>query len=74
MLAVGLLAIAAGMGLIGKRIRDNRRYSELSGVPMSFSNPIYDVALASLRGGSEGIAVAEDALDYEHQRQPHVAH
>lgn len=73
MLGFGLFAIVLVLGLIIKRSMANRRYNTLNDVPMSFSNPIYDVALASLRRGSEGIAEAEDALDYEHQRQPHFS-
>lgn len=70
MLAVGLTAILATLALVVRRVMLDRRQGTGQDFPMSFSNPIYDVALASLRTGSEGIAEAQDALEYEPWRRP----
>ena len=71
MLAIGMFALLAVLGLMVKRMHDRRRRKVVRDYPASFSNPIYDVALASLRQSSaEGIAEAEDALVYERQQYP----
>lgn len=69
MLAVGLTAVLITLTLVLRRFMSGRGQQRSEDVPMSFSNPIYDVALASLRRGSEGIAEAEDALTYEPWRR-----